>query len=92
MVSRSSSRSESAISAGVGSKLESESEYKMLPACRESRVGEGKKGTEGWDVIEWDIGTCRDATMMIGENRTLRERKRGGNAMLGRRDMWRRQQ
>ena len=41
-----------------------------------TRVGEGKKDTVGWDVVEWDIGTCRDATVMIEEKRTLHERTR----------------
>ena len=30
----------------------------------------------GWDVIEWDIVTCRDTTVMVGEKRTLDERTR----------------
>ena len=40
--------------------------------------------TVAWDVVEWDIGACGGATVMIGEKRTLHERTR--EVTQGRRD------
>ena len=40
------------------------------------RVDQDKEDS-GLDVVEWGIGTCRGATEMIEENRTLHERTRG---------------